>query len=240
MSRQQARERGKFVSSTHRPPLPPGYIRGTYFCQRPSRLRSHSAAGKFKSMKNSNYPIGNRTRDLPAFGAMPQPNSYQIERSTKLGNHQTYHRCFGSLRAVGSQIFSHLLSLTSCFVCGCFLCLPIYICISYDFKGVTIKYSNESSPMRLTQKANEDSIFHPQISLRACALLQQPWPPCVQTNKPKPNSHIYCINKYITKSSLLTDMNCDYMFRLKSAIVEVSSQCITECNELSIHSTLLV
>jgi len=40
---------------------------------------------------------------------------------------------------VGTQMFSHLLSLTSGSVYGCFLCLPIYICISYYFKEVTAK-----------------------------------------------------------------------------------------------------
>ena len=90
-----------------------------------------------KSMKNHNYPVGTRTRDLPAFGAMPQPNSYQMETLAKLGNHQTYHHCFGGLRSVDK--YFDILSLTFCFVYGYVLCLPIYICISYNFKGVTIK-----------------------------------------------------------------------------------------------------
>jgi hypothetical protein len=33
----------------------------------------HSAAGRIMSMKNSNDTIGNRTRDLPACSAVPQP-----------------------------------------------------------------------------------------------------------------------------------------------------------------------
>jgi len=32
ISRQSAHERVKFVSPTHRPPLPPGNIPGTHFC----------------------------------------------------------------------------------------------------------------------------------------------------------------------------------------------------------------
>ena len=32
ISRQSAHEGGKVVSPTHRPPLPPGNIAGTYFC----------------------------------------------------------------------------------------------------------------------------------------------------------------------------------------------------------------
>jgi hypothetical protein len=35
----------------------------------------HSAAGRIKSMKNSNDTIVNRTRDLPASSAVPQPNA---------------------------------------------------------------------------------------------------------------------------------------------------------------------
>ena len=59
----------------HRPPLPPGNIPGTHFCQRLSRPQGHSAAGRIMSMKNSNDTIGNRTRDLPACSAVPQPTA---------------------------------------------------------------------------------------------------------------------------------------------------------------------
>ena len=34
-----------------------------------------TAAGRLMSMKNSNGTIGNRTRDLPAFSAVPQPTA---------------------------------------------------------------------------------------------------------------------------------------------------------------------
>jgi hypothetical protein len=37
--------------------------------------QGHSAAGRFRSMKNSIDSIGNRTRDLPACSAQPQPNA---------------------------------------------------------------------------------------------------------------------------------------------------------------------
>jgi hypothetical protein len=45
----------------------------THFCQRLSRPKGHSAAGRINSMKNFNDSIGNRTRDLPACSAVPQP-----------------------------------------------------------------------------------------------------------------------------------------------------------------------
>jgi hypothetical protein len=63
------------VSPTHRPPLPPGNIPGTYFCYRLSQSQGHSAAGRIVLMKNSNDTTGNRTRDLPASNAVPQPNA---------------------------------------------------------------------------------------------------------------------------------------------------------------------
>jgi hypothetical protein len=37
--------------------------------------QGHSAARRFRSMKNSSDSIGNRTRDLPACSAQPQPNA---------------------------------------------------------------------------------------------------------------------------------------------------------------------
>jgi hypothetical protein len=48
---------GKVVSLTHRPPLPPGNVPGTHFCQRLSRTQGHSAIGRITSMKNSNDTI---------------------------------------------------------------------------------------------------------------------------------------------------------------------------------------
>jgi len=74
ISRQSAHEGGK-VSPTHRPPLPPGNIPGTHFCYRPSQPQGHSATGRIMSIKNSNDTIGNRTRDLPACSAVPQPTA---------------------------------------------------------------------------------------------------------------------------------------------------------------------
>lgn len=41
---------------------PPGEIPGTHFCYRLNRLQGHGVAGRIKSMKNLNVPIGNRTR----------------------------------------------------------------------------------------------------------------------------------------------------------------------------------
>jgi hypothetical protein len=66
ISRQPAYESGQIVSPMNRPPLPPGDISGTHFCCRLSRPQSHSAAGRIKSMRNPNNPIGNQSRYLPA------------------------------------------------------------------------------------------------------------------------------------------------------------------------------
>ena len=43
------------------------------FCQRLSRPQAHHVAGRITSMKNSCDTIGNRTRDLTAYGAVPHP-----------------------------------------------------------------------------------------------------------------------------------------------------------------------
>ena len=75
ISRQSAHEGGKVVSPTHRPPLPPGSIPGTHFCQRLSQPQGHSAAGRIMSMKNSNDTIWNRTRDLTSCSAVSQPTA---------------------------------------------------------------------------------------------------------------------------------------------------------------------
>jgi hypothetical protein len=66
ISRQSAHEGGKFVSPTPDRLYPPGIIPGIHFC------KSHVAAGRIMWMKNSDT-IGNRTRDLPACSAVPQP-----------------------------------------------------------------------------------------------------------------------------------------------------------------------
>jgi len=41
-----------------------------------SQPQGHSATGRIMSMKNSNDTIWNRTRDLPACSAVPQPTAY--------------------------------------------------------------------------------------------------------------------------------------------------------------------
>ena len=72
ISRQSAKEGGKSVSLTHRPPLPSRKYSSHSFCPRLSRFKAHSGAGRIMSMKNSSDNIENRTRDLPAFRAVLQ------------------------------------------------------------------------------------------------------------------------------------------------------------------------
>jgi hypothetical protein len=43
-----------------------------------NRPQDHSAAGRIMSMKNSSDINGNRTRELPAFGAVPQRGQFII------------------------------------------------------------------------------------------------------------------------------------------------------------------
>jgi len=53
----------------------PGNIPGTHFFLRLSQPHGHSAAGRIMSMKNFNDTTGNRTHDIPACSAVPQPTA---------------------------------------------------------------------------------------------------------------------------------------------------------------------
>jgi hypothetical protein len=73
--RQSAHKSGNVVNPMHRPPLPPWNIHGTYvFMLKDGSTLGHSAAGRIKSIKNSNDTIGNRTHDLPACSTLPPTN----------------------------------------------------------------------------------------------------------------------------------------------------------------------
>ena len=63
---------------------PPGNFPGTHFCQRLSRPQGRSAAGRIMSMKISNNTIGNRSSDLPACSAVPQPTAPPHMQSSSL------------------------------------------------------------------------------------------------------------------------------------------------------------
>jgi hypothetical protein len=65
-------EGGKVASLTHRALLPQ---RKYSWYSRMSQPLGQSAAGRIRSMKMSNYTIGNRTRDLAACGAVPWPTA---------------------------------------------------------------------------------------------------------------------------------------------------------------------
>jgi hypothetical protein len=52
-----ARDGGKVVSLTHRPPLPPGNAPSIHLCWRLSQPQGHSAIRRIMSVKNSNDTI---------------------------------------------------------------------------------------------------------------------------------------------------------------------------------------
>jgi hypothetical protein len=69
--RQSVHEGGNFVSPTHWPPVPPENTPGTHFCE-----RLESTPGPQCDLKDYvNDTIANRTRDLPACSAVPQPTA---------------------------------------------------------------------------------------------------------------------------------------------------------------------
>jgi hypothetical protein len=81
ISRQSAQGGGKVVSSTHRSRLPPGDTSGTHFRQSLSRPQGHSAAGRIRSVKNSNGTIGNRTSVLSAQPQLTAPPHTPLQSS---------------------------------------------------------------------------------------------------------------------------------------------------------------
>ena len=75
ISRQSAHESGKVASPMHRPPLPPENISVLISVRGWVNPQGHSAAGRIVSMKHFTDTIGNRTRDLLACSAVPQPTA---------------------------------------------------------------------------------------------------------------------------------------------------------------------
>jgi hypothetical protein len=57
-----------------------GHTLRTHFCQRLSQPQGHNAAGRIRSMKNFNNPIGGTTYDLPTCSAVPQPTTPPLWR----------------------------------------------------------------------------------------------------------------------------------------------------------------
>jgi hypothetical protein len=93
ISRRSAHEGGKVVSPTHRSPLPPGNIPGTHFCYRLSQPQGPSAVERIMSMKTSSDTIGNRTRDFPAYSAVPQKTAPPRTPFKMLINHYYFYYC---------------------------------------------------------------------------------------------------------------------------------------------------
>jgi len=78
-----AQEGGKVVSPTHRTPLPPKRYPWCSFLLKLESIPGPQC-GRIKSLKNSNDPIGNRARDLPACSAVPQPTASPRNPSLEL------------------------------------------------------------------------------------------------------------------------------------------------------------
>ena len=98
----------------------PGNIPGTHFCWRLSQPQSHRAAGRIVSMKNSNDTIGNRTRNLPACSALPQPTAPPRHPEQRKANVQNPPATTCNLQDAlfRPQIISHILNtkLNSSFI----------------------------------------------------------------------------------------------------------------------------
>jgi len=73
--RQSAHEGGKVVSLMHRPSLPHRKYSWHLFLLEAESPQGHSATESIMSKKNFSDTIGNRTHDLPACNAVPQPTA---------------------------------------------------------------------------------------------------------------------------------------------------------------------
>ena len=62
--------------------------------------QGHDAAGRITSMKYSNDTVGNRTRDLPACSAVPQPAAPPRARRQCFGTLPTKVDCAGQLQSL--------------------------------------------------------------------------------------------------------------------------------------------
>jgi hypothetical protein len=78
ISRQSAHEGGKVVSPTHRPPLPP------------RKYSWYSFMLEAELTEISNDTIGNRTRNLPACSAVPQPTAPPRAPINAVYNHSNW------------------------------------------------------------------------------------------------------------------------------------------------------
>jgi hypothetical protein len=87
ISRHSAHEGGK-VSPTHRPPLPQGNSPGTHLCLSWVDPRTTVRLQGLCKWKKYNNTIGNRTRDLPACSAMPQPTASPCARKNILAHNK--------------------------------------------------------------------------------------------------------------------------------------------------------
>jgi hypothetical protein len=72
ISKHSAHEGGKDVNPTHRMPLPPTRYSWYSFLLEGGLTQGHSAAGRIKSMINSNDTNGKGTRDFQVCSAVPQ------------------------------------------------------------------------------------------------------------------------------------------------------------------------
>jgi hypothetical protein len=90
---------------------PPGNIPGTHFCSRLSRPQGHSATERIMSMKNFNDTIGNRTRELPACSAVPEPTAPPRAPPVLV-----YNKCFNRVPHDASAVVLQFYWLPGCLV----------------------------------------------------------------------------------------------------------------------------
>ena len=66
VSRHSAHEGGKVISPTYRPPLSPGEIPGTHFCQRLSSTSGHSVADRKDEVTEKSHGPHRKSKPRPS------------------------------------------------------------------------------------------------------------------------------------------------------------------------------
>jgi len=106
-----------------------------HFCYRLNQPQGRSEGGRIMSMKYSNDTIGNRTRDLPACSAVPQPTAPP----------RTPFHCVVQLilQMKYIRLKQDIGSYVSDVICSSFLlnigCVPKYECLP-EYKNLNRKY----------------------------------------------------------------------------------------------------
>jgi hypothetical protein len=103
----QSRDLGVFLKPQGQSRSVRGLLYLSGFCYTLSRPQGHSAAGRIMSMRNSNYAVGNRNRELPACNTAPQPIAPSGDPRLKYRNDIKYNSYkYGNVDCMASSMLT--------------------------------------------------------------------------------------------------------------------------------------